>query len=111
MRILVALLLFVSVATSIRAAGFEDRFTVVLIDTNTEAKLGAFPLDRIHFAKALERAAIEGKIVIFGSDGPKLHSIETDAGPIKAHRYFILGLKSLHDRLAASQAGQAPATR
>ena len=88
------------------------------VDERNFAQLGSFAgakLNAIPFHSFLSgetpRAAIEGKTVLFGYDGPKLHSIETDAGPIHAHRYFILGLKSLHDRLEASRAKPAPATR
>ena len=76
------------------------------LDERNFTQLGSFSgarLDVVPFHSFLSgetpRSAIEGKIVIFGYDGSKLHTIETDAGPVKAHRYFILGLKSLHDRL------------
>lgn len=66
-----------------------------------DGKLDVIPLHAF-LSGATPRSAIEGKIVIFGYEGSKIHAFETDAGPIKAHRYFILGLKSLHDRLEAA---------
>lgn len=90
----------------------------IAVDERNFAQLGSFVGGKLNviplhafLSGATPRSAIEGKIVIFGYDGPKLQSIETDAGPIKAHRYFILGLKGLHDRLEASRTGQAPASR
>ena len=62
MKRLGVLLFLVSVVVSVRAASFEDRFAVVLIDAETEAKVGAFPLDRIHYAKALERFGVRGLV-------------------------------------------------
>ena len=36
------------------------------VDTNSETKLGEFPLDRAHYAKALDRAAeFKAKAVVF----------------------------------------------
>jgi hypothetical protein len=38
---------------------------------------------------------IKNAIVIIGYDGPKIHTIETPLGPLGAHRFFIVGLRSL----------------
>jgi hypothetical protein len=57
-----------------RAAGFDEAFAVVLIDNQTEAQLGDFPLPRSKIAAAVERAAdLKAKAVVlkFFYDLPK----------------------------------------
>lgn len=53
-------------------------------------------LDYIPFHKLLaegdEVRTLENKIVIVGYDGEKMHSIDTPAGKIKAHRLFCYAL-------------------
>jgi len=39
--------------------------------------------------------AIRDKVVIIGYDGPKIHSIATPRGPLRAHRFFIYILQSI----------------
>jgi hypothetical protein len=58
---------FVSAAGPLApAAPLSDRFAVVFIDKDTEAKLGAFPLPRTYFAQAVRQAAaLHARAVVF----------------------------------------------
>ena len=65
MKIFVAIFLL-GLAAALRADEFADKFAVVMIDNESEAKLGPFPYDRALMAKAIEASAKGGaKAVVF----------------------------------------------
>lgn len=73
MKTALTLLIFVA-ATVLRADDFASRFAVVMIDDETEAKLGAYPYDRAVFAKAVDACADAGAqavVLKFFFDLPK----------------------------------------
>ncbi len=98
MKRLGVLLFLVSVVVSVRAASFEDRFAVVLIDAETEAKVGAFPLDRIHYAKALERATeLKAKAVVFKFFFDQSRNAASDAALTRAMTNLPVVLQACFD--------------
>ena len=42
---------------------------------------------------------VEGKVIIIGYDGAKMHSLPTSIGPIRAHRIFVYDLKNAYEKL------------
>jgi hypothetical protein len=42
---------------------------------------------------------IQGKVVIVGYDGPKMYSISTPIGQVRAHRLFVYELQSIYEQL------------
>jgi CHASE2 domain len=75
-KIFVAVILF-GLAAALRADEFAEKFAVVMIDDESEAKLGPFPYDRGLMAKAIEASAKGGaKAVVFKFffDQPKTSS-------------------------------------
>jgi CHASE2 domain-containing sensor protein len=60
------LIFCLGIATNSTGLSFEEDFTVVLIDSDTEAIFGPFPFDRAILAKAVERLSEAGaKGVVF----------------------------------------------
>jgi len=70
-------LLFCAWATKLPGASFQDDFAVVFIDAATEAKLGAFPLNRSFLAGAVRKAGelgAKGVVIKFFLDQPREES-------------------------------------
>ena len=42
---------------------------------------------------------IQGKVVIVGYGGPKMYSISTPIGQVRAHRLFVYDLQSIYEQL------------
>jgi CHASE2 domain len=53
-------------------------------------------------AGTVERRRVEGKVVIVGYDGNKIHTLDTPIGPMTAHRHFAHALFDLERRLDES---------
>lgn len=65
MKTLLLLVLLWSGLIAVHAASFDETLTVVLIDNQTEAQLGEFPVPRSKIAAAVERAAdLKAKAVV-----------------------------------------------
>jgi CHASE2 domain len=80
-RAIAAALLLLATATAQKADDFASRFSVVLIDDATEAKLGAFPYDRGVIARAVEACAHAGAravVLKFFFDRPKSAAGDAD---------------------------------
>ncbi|HEV8543114.1 MAG TPA: CHASE2 domain-containing protein [Verrucomicrobiae bacterium] len=74
MKILRLAIVFCALSTALRGASFHEDFAVVFIDAASEAKFGAFPLDRSILAKAIRKAAslgAKGVVLKFFFDQPK----------------------------------------
>jgi CHASE2 domain-containing sensor protein len=64
-RIFAATFLF-GFTAFLRGDEFADKFAIVMVDDQSEAKLGPFPYDRALYAKAAEVCANDGaKAVVF----------------------------------------------
>jgi CHASE2 domain-containing sensor protein len=65
-------------------------------DNQVSIKLESDKIDYVSFADVvdgkIDATRLRGKVVVIGYDGAKIESVKTGAGPIKAHRFFYLGL-------------------
>jgi CHASE2 domain len=61
-----AVIFLLGFVATLKADEFADKFAVVMIDAESEAKLGPFPYDRALMAKAVDACAADGaKAVVF----------------------------------------------
>jgi len=64
----------------------------VALKLNTIEKLDYVSFSDVLEAGSTTTARFRGKVVVIAYDGIKAESIQTSAGPIKAHRLFYMGL-------------------
>jgi hypothetical protein len=77
MNIIRIAFIFCTLCRSLFGASFRDDFAVVFIDSASEAKFGAFPLDRSLLARAIQKSGdlhARGVVLKFFLDQPKLEA-------------------------------------
>jgi hypothetical protein len=75
----------------------------VQVPVTSIPKMDYLPFHRLISGES-DKQLLEGKIVIIGYDGSKIHSVRTPIGPIKAHRLFCHQLFSVYGMLESSSA-------
>lgn len=59
-------------------------------------------LKYVTFHQLLDKSApaklFAGKVVILGYDGPKIHTLDSAIGKVKAHRMFVYALKGIYEQ-------------
>lgn len=59
-------------------------------------------LKYVPFHQLLDKSApaklFAGKVVILGYDGPKIHTLDSAIGKVKAHRMFVYSLKGIYEQ-------------
>ncbi|MGV3755761.1 MAG: hypothetical protein ACO1QS_10305, partial [Verrucomicrobiota bacterium] len=64
-------------------------------------------LKYVPFHQLLDRSApaklFAGKVVILGYDGPKIHTLDSAIGKVKAHRMFVYSLRGIYEQAAEKE--------
>jgi len=94
-----------AVITPGKSLSFGEQRLILDGKNQTTAKLPETDvLKYIPFHKLLDKSApasaLAGKVVILGYDGPKIHSLETSIGKVKAHRLFVYSLKGIYEQMS-----------